>query len=86
MLRSGWYKQFKVSALREYEIENWQIVPGSINSTDVRAFLNDVEMTSSQYRWNPGNSSVTLESGVGVVGDILDVFIDNGQYLSLIHI
>ena len=80
MLRSGWYKQFKVSALREYEIENWQIVPGSINSTDVRAFLNDVEMTSSQYRWNPGNSSVTLESGVGVVGDILDVFIDNGQY------
>ena len=24
--------------------------------------------------------SVTLESGVGQVGDILDVFIDNGQY------
>ena len=80
MLRSGWYKQFKVSTVREYEIENWQIIPGSIGTSDVRAFLNDVEMTSSQYRWNPGNSSVTLESGVGVAGDILDVFIDNGQY------
>ena len=70
----------KFQSLREYEIENWQIVPAVLGTTDVRAFLNDVEMTSSQYRWNPVKSSVTLESGVGVVGDILDVFIDNGQY------
>ena len=80
VLRSGFHEKFTVSALREYEFRNYQVLPGTINSTDVRAYLNDVELTSAQYRWNPGNSSVTLSGGIGVAGDKLDVYIDNGEY------
>lgn len=80
VLRSGFHKKFTVSTLREYEFKNWQVLPGVVNASDVRAFLNKTELTSAQYRWNPGTSSVTLTSGVGVIGDILDVYIENGEY------
>ena len=80
IMTSNFTKQFTVSTLREYAVESWQILPGTILVTNVRAFLNDIELTAAQYRWNPGTSSVTLESGIGSAGDILDVFIDNGQY------
>ena len=80
ILRSSFHQKFTVSALREYEFRNYQVLPGTINSTDVRAYLNNVELTSAQYRWNPGNSSVTLSGGIGISGDVLDVYIDNGQY------
>ena len=80
VLRSGFHKKFTVSVLREYEFKNWQVLPGTINTTDVRAYLNQRELTSSEYTWNPGNSSVTLTGGIGVAGDILDVYIENGEY------
>jgi len=80
VLRSGFHKKHTVTALREYEFENWQVLPGTINTTDVRAYLNNVELTAAEYTWNPGNSSVTLTGGIGVAGDILDVYIDNGEY------
>jgi hypothetical protein len=80
VLRSGFHKKFTVSTLREYEFKNWQVLPGTINTSDVRAYLNSVELNSAQYTWNPGNSSVTLTGGIGVVGDILDVYIENGEY------
>ena len=80
VLRSGFHKKFTVSTLREYEFKNWQVLPGTVNTSDVRAYLNSVELNSAQYTWNPGNSSVTLTGGIGVVGDILDVYIENGEY------
>ena len=85
MLRSGFTKQHTLSAtggnlIREYEFETWQLLPGTILATNVRAFLNKTELTAAQYRWNPGNSSVTLESGVGKIGDILEVYVENGEY------
>ena len=80
VLRSGFHRKFTVSTLREYEFKNWQVLPGVVNASDVRAFLNKTELTSAEYRWNPGTSSVTLTSGVGEVGDILDVYIENGEY------
>ena len=80
VLRSGFHKKFTVSVLREYEFENWQVLPGTVNTTDVRVYLNKIELTSAEYTWNPGNSSVTLTGGIGVVGDVLDVYIANGEY------
>jgi len=80
VLRSGFHRKFTVSTLREYEFKNWQVLPGTINASEVRAYLNKVELTSSQYRWNPGNSSITLTGGVGVADDTLDVYIENGEY------
>ena len=85
VLRSGFTKQHTLSAtggnlIREYQFETWQLLPGTILATNVRAFLNKTELTAAQYRWNPGNSSVTLESGVGKIGDILEVYVENGEY------
>jgi len=80
VLRSGFHKKHTVGALREYEFKNWQLLPGTINTTDVRAYLNNKELTAAEYTWNPGNSSVTLTGGVGVAGDILDVYVENGEY------
>ena len=85
VLRSGFTKKHILvetggNLIREYQFETWQVLPGTILATTVRAFLNDTELTAAEYRWNPGNSSVTLESGVGKVGDTLDVYIENGEY------
>ena len=80
VLRSGFHRRFTVSTLREYEFENWQVLPGTINATDVRAYINKIELTSAEYRWNPGNSSITLSTGIGQVGDTVDVYIENGEY------
>jgi hypothetical protein len=55
-------------------------LPGTINASEVRAYLNKVELTSAEYRWNPGNSSITLTGGIGVAGDTVDVYIENGEY------
>ena len=85
VLRSGFTKQHILTAtggnlIREYQFKTWQVLPGTILATNVRAFLNKAELTAAQYRWNPGNSSVTLESGVGAIGDVLEIYIENGEY------
>ena len=54
VLRSGFTKQHTLSAtggnlIREYEFETWQLLPGTILATNVRAFLNKTELTAAQY-------------------------------------
>ena len=54
----------------------FEIIDLEIESSD----LNKVELTSAEYRWNPGNSSITLTGGIGLAGDTVDVYIENGEY------
>jgi hypothetical protein len=81
ILNAGYNERFNVTSLREYALKSWQQPFGSVLRTDVRAFLNGVELNTLQYRWESSNSSVVLEAGVGTVGDILKVYvISDGDY------
>ena len=78
-----WGKNLVGNVKQEFVIEKdfmEKIGWGKFLATNVRAFLNKTELTAAEYRWNPGNSSVTLESGVGKIGDILEVYVENGEY------
>jgi hypothetical protein len=81
ILNAGYNERFNVTALREYALNSWQQPFGTVLYTDVRVFLNGVELVSPQYTWNSPNSSVILEAGVGTVGDVLKVYvISDGDY------
>ena len=80
LLRSDYTAQFTITQSREYEMEQWQVLPGTVGPADARAFLNDVELQSGEWRWNTANSSATLESGIGQPGDKLEVFVAIGEY------
>lgn len=82
ILNAGYNERFNVTAVREYAFKSWQQPFGSVLRTDVRAFLNGVELNSVEYRWESANSSVVLEAGIGTVGDILKVYvISDGDYV-----
>jgi hypothetical protein len=82
ILNAGYNERFNVTAVREYALKSWQQPFGSVLRTDVRAFLNGVELNSVEYRWESANSSVVLEAGIGTVGDILKVYvISDGDYV-----
>ena len=82
ILNAGYNERFNVTAVREYTLKSWQQPFGSVLRTDVRAFLNGVELNSVEYRWESSNSSVVLEAGIGTVGDILKVYvISDGDYV-----
>jgi hypothetical protein len=82
ILNAGYNERFNVTAVREYALKSWQQPFGSVLRTDVRAFLNGVELNSVEYRWESVNSSVVLEAGIGTVGDILKVYvISDGDYV-----
>ena len=82
ILNAGYNERFNVTAVREYALKSWQQPFGSVLRTDVRAFLNGVELNSVEYRWESANSSVVLETGIGTVGDILKVYvISDGDYV-----
>ena len=81
ILNAGYNERFDVTAVREYALNSWQQPFGTVLYTDVRVFLNGVELVSPQYTWNSPNSSVILEAGVGTVGDVLKVYvISDGDY------
>jgi hypothetical protein len=81
ILNAGYNERFNVTAVREYALNSWQQPFGTVVFTDVRVFLNGVELISPQYTWNSPNSSVILEAGVGTVGDVLKVYvISDGDY------
>jgi hypothetical protein len=82
ILNAGYNERFNVTAVREYAFKSWQQPFGSVLRTDVRAFLNGVELNSVEYRWESSNSSVVLEAGIGTEGDILKVYvISDGDYV-----
>jgi len=81
VLNPGFSFEFTVSNLLEYELPNWQQPPGSASATDVKVFLNNVELASNEFVWDAGNSSVRLQTGIGVAGDLLKVFVlSDGDY------
>ena len=81
ILNAGYNERFDVTAVRQYALKSWQQPFTTVLRTDVRAFLNGVELTSTQYRWESANSQVVLETGIGTVGDILKVYvISDGDY------
>ena len=47
----------------------------------MKVFLNNVELASNEFVWDAGNSSVRLQTGIGVAGDLLKVFVlSDGDY------
>ena len=81
ILNPGFSYEFTLTSAIEYELPNWQQVPGSAGSQDVKVYLNNEELTSTQFRWDPGNSSVSLDEGLGEIGDLLKVFVlSDGDY------
>jgi hypothetical protein len=81
VLNPGFSYEFTVTNAIEYELPNWQQIPGSAGAQDVKVYVNNVELQSNQYRWNPGNSSVSLQIGTAVAGDLLKVFVlSDGDY------
>jgi hypothetical protein len=81
VLNAGYNERFDVTSNRQYALNNWQQTVGSVLNTDVRVFLNGIELIATQYRWESATSSVFLELGVGTVGDKLKVYvISDGDY------
>ena len=76
------------AATREYQLDNFQILPGSVNNKGIQVFLNGKKLTYLQD-WtftgassSAGSSIVRIKTAVGhATGDILDVYLVNdGQY------
>lgn len=81
VLNPGFSYEFTVTNAIEYELPNWQQVPGSAGAQDVKVYINNVELLPNQYRWNPSNSSVSLQPNTGIAGDLLKVFVlSDGDY------
>lgn len=82
ILNPGYNESFVVTTAREYELNNWQQPTGSVLRTNVRAFLNGVELGINDYTWSSSNTSITLRGNVGIAGDILKVYVTNdGEYI-----
>ena len=76
-------QQFNCTALqREYFLELWQAPVGSFEQKDILVLLNGKELTIAvEYNIRPSNSSIILEPGIGVQGDILEVYLrTDGDY------
>ena len=81
ILNAGYNERFNVTAVRSYQLKTWQQPSSTVLNTDVKAFLNGVLLTATQYTWNSTTSTINLETDVGVVGDTLKVYvISDGDY------
>ena len=83
ILNPGYNQQFNCTALqREYFLELWQAPVGSFEQKDILVLLNGKELTIAvEYNIRPSNSSIILEPGIGVEGDILEVYLrTDGDY------
>lgn len=82
ILNAGYNQQFTVqTAVRVYPLSTWQQIPGSISGSNIKAFLNGVELQANDYNWNITQSNVELKANIGVNGDILKVYVLNdGDY------
>ena len=83
ILNPGYNQSFNCTpAQREYFLEIWQTPIGSFDNSDLLVLLNGVELTIAvEYNIRPANSSVILEPGTGVAGDVLEVYLKtDGEY------
>jgi len=83
ILNPGYNQQFDCKASqREYFLELWQSPVGSFDDSDILVLLNGKELTIAvEYNIRPANSSIILEPGIGVEGEILEVYLrTDGDY------
>ena len=84
ILDAGYNTEFEITnaTTREYQIQEWQFLANSVRGEDIEVYLNNVLLEKNvEYRWDSSNNSVKLTSGIGAVGDTLDVFFSvDGQY------
>tara|TARA_B110000503_G_scaffold143116_1_gene242654 strand:- start:5811 stop:21632 length:15822 start_codon:yes stop_codon:yes gene_type:complete len=84
ILNAGYNIQYVIPAnnQREYQLESFQSPVGSLDTTDVKLFLNGVELSAPvQWRFDIANSNVVLSTEYGVPGDLIEIFvITDGDY------
>ena len=80
--RTGYNFETTLTTTKNYQVETWQVIPGTIDTANVAVYLNGVLLKPAvEYRWNVAQSEVILFAGTGNVGDKLEVFIlDDGVY------
>jgi len=85
ILSSGYKETFNVVTGREYQMREWQQEPGKLSSNDIKVYLNGTrELISAQdYIIRPFNSSIELFEGVGVPGDLLEIYVTVDSEYSL---
>ena len=89
ILNAGYTKRFVTTAsTREYQLEQYQIPPGTVENREMKVFLNNVELTYSVDWTFTGARTGSVESIVRLNtrvkqqdGDILNVYItSDGEY------
>jgi len=91
ILDAGYNKRFTVSqGILEYKLDEWQKPAGTVRSSQIKVYLNNVELEYIEqwvYIGNPSTVSqdgslIRLQSGLTIAdGDILDVYVLNdGEY------
>ena len=84
ILNAGYNIQYTIpeNSQREYPLEIFQVPAGSLAVSDLKVFLNSVEITTPlQWRFEIANSSITLSDDVGLPGDLLEMYvITDGEY------
>ena len=85
ILSSGYKETFDVTTGREYQMREWQQEPGKLSSDDIKVYLNGTrELISAQdYIIRPFNSSIELFEGVGVPGDLLEIYVTSDSEYTL---
>ena len=84
ILNAGYNIQYIIpdSNQREYQLESFQHPVGSLDTEDVKLFLNGVELSAPvQWRFDIANSNVVLATDYGVPGDLVEIYvITDGDY------
>jgi len=84
ILNPGYNIQYTIppSSQREYQLELFQQPQGTVSAEQVIVYLNGEEITINlQWRFDIFNSSVVLFDGIGVPGDVVEIYIlGDGEY------
>ena len=95
VLNAGYIQRFEITEAREYQLRKWQVPVGSLTGDKIEVYLNNRKLSFLQdwtYEgagsFNPAiapdaqeGSTVILNRGVGVAGDVLRVhLIADGEY------
>ena len=84
ILNAGYNIQFTISELqeREFQLELFQQPLASVDTDKIQVYLNGKLLVfPTDYAYSIANSAVTLTGGVGVAGDILEIYVkEDGEY------
>jgi hypothetical protein len=84
ILNPGYNIQYTIPTTldREYQLELFQQAAGTVRTEQIKVYLNGEELNFPRdYAFSIANSAVTLVGGVGVAGDVLEIYVDeDGEY------